>query len=256
MSEALATRFAEPRTDAVRRLRRPVYKDIFLPFLNAPPDRPFVAAQLGQSLDGRIATLSGESRWINGDPALDHLHRLRAHVDAVVVGVGTAVADDPALTVRRVRGANPARVVLDPHGRLDPASRCLDDDGTRRVVIGPVRSGLPDGVECIPLEENDRRLCPRAIVDALYRLGMKRILIEGGAWTVSRFIESGAIDRLHILVAPVILGSGKAGIELTPIQSLSDALRPPSAAYLLDGGEVVFDCDLRGMERDRGQSAG
>src|SRR3954454_19347186 len=85
---------------------------------DAPIDRPFVVAQLGQSLDGRIATSTGASRSINGTCALDHLHRLRAHVDAVIVGVGTVIADNPMLTVRRVPGPNPARVFIDPHGRL------------------------------------------------------------------------------------------------------------------------------------------
>ncbi|HTO78925.1 MAG TPA: RibD family protein, partial [Methylocystis sp.] len=93
--------------------------DLFAPFRDASPDRPFVVGQLGQSLDGRIATLSGESRDISGDSALVHLHRIRAHVDAVVVGAGTIVADDPRLSVRRVEGRNPARVVIDPSGKLD-----------------------------------------------------------------------------------------------------------------------------------------
>lgn len=253
MSEVLATKtLAEPRR-AVRRLRRPRYDDIFLPLLNAPADRPFVVAQLGQSLDGRIATVTGESRWINGWPALDHLHRLRAHVDAVIVGIRTAEADDPALTVRRVPGRNPARVVVDPHGRLSPHAQCLEDDGTDRIVIGPKRQDLPSGVDCLDVVSHEARLCPRAIADTLHVHGFKRLLIEGGAWTVSRFIEAGAIDRLHMLVAPVILGSGKPGIDLSPIHSIDDALRPPAAAYVLEEGEVVFDLDLRGNEHGRGQ---
>lgn len=254
MSEVLATKILSKPRQAVQPLRRPRYEDIFLPLLTAPVDRPFVVGQLGQSLDGRIATVTGESRWINGCSALDHLHRLRAHVDAVVVGIGTAEADDPALTVRRVSGRNPARVVLDPGGRLSLNARCLQDDGVERFIIGPERSGLPAGVTCIDALATERRCCPHAIAQTLYQLGMKRILIEGGAWTVSRFIEAGAIDRLHMLVAPVILGSGKPGIDLSPIQSIDDALRPPAAAYVLDEGEVVFDCDLRGVDYARGHN--
>lgn len=258
MSEVLAPKSQSTRRSSVRTLRRPRYSDIFLPLLNAPADRPFVVAQLGQSLDGRIATMTGESRWINGWPALDHLHRLRAHVDAVVVGIRTAEEDDPALTVRRVEGDNPARVVLDPGGRLNPRSKCLADDGADRFVIGPKRRELPSGVECIEVGELEPhpagKLCPHAISNALYQRGLRRLLIEGGAWTVSRFIEARAINRLHMLVAPVIIGSGKPGIDLTPIQSLDDALRPAAAAYVLDEGEVVFDCDLGGMERGRGYS--
>ena len=97
------------------------FADPFGPIARAPLDRPFVVAQLGQSLDGRIATVTGESRYINGSAALDHLHRLRAEVDAVVVGAGTIVADDPLLTVRRVAGKSPARVVIDPSGRIKPS---------------------------------------------------------------------------------------------------------------------------------------
>ena len=103
---------------------------------NASPDRPFVVAQLGQSLDGRIATPTGESRWINAEAALDHVHRLRAAVDAVLVGAGTAVADDPILNVRRVAGRNPARVVIDPSMRLHDNARCFDGaDGAPRLLI-------------------------------------------------------------------------------------------------------------------------
>ena len=88
-----------------------------------------VVGQFGQSIDARIATASGHSHYINGADGLAHLHRLRALVDAVVVGVGTALADDPQLTVRRVAGPNPARVVIDPNGRLPPTARLLADDG-------------------------------------------------------------------------------------------------------------------------------
>ena len=220
------------------------------PLTGADPARPFVVAQLGQSLDGRIATPTGESRWINKDAALDHVHRLRANVDAVLVGVGTVIADDPILNVRRVAGRNPARVVIDPKGRLPPAARCLaDDDGCRRLVIhaaGVVAPALPDGVEIIHLPlDADGTLSPKAVVAALFARGLKTVLIEGGAWTVSQFINAGAVDRLHVLVAPVILGSGKPGLSLAPIDRLSEALRPPCRVFPLIDGDVLFDCDLK-----------
>ena len=109
--------------------------DPFQPIAAAPGDQPFVVAQLGQSLDGRIATVTGESRYINGAAALDHLHRLRAAVDAVVVGAGTIIADDPQLTVRRVAGRNPARVVIDPTGRTGNQGKWLTRDGTPLVLV-------------------------------------------------------------------------------------------------------------------------
>ncbi|MET0568752.1 MAG: RibD family protein [Hyphomicrobiaceae bacterium] len=213
--------------------------------LQAPRNRPFVVAQLGQSLDGRIATLAGESQWINRDSALDHVHRLRAAVDAVVVGVGTVIADNPRLNVRRVTGRNPARVVIDPSGRAPPSSHCLAADGGRRIVVTAQEGTCADDVDVIVLPRENGRLNPVSIVTALWNLGLKSILIEGGANTVSSFLDARAVDRLHVLVAPVILGSGKPGLSLEPIDTLAQALRPTTHIHVLADGDVLFDCDLR-----------
>lgn len=102
---------------------------------------PLVVAQLGQSLDGRIATLTGASKYISGFEALKHLHRLRAEVDAVLIGVGTLIADDPALTVRHVTGKHPVRVVLDPSGRA-PEDALIMLDGAAEVIC-ITRPGAP-----------------------------------------------------------------------------------------------------------------
>src|SRR5260370_7506690 len=110
---------------------------IFGPLRAGQVDDLLVVGQIGQSLDGRAATATGHSHYINGTEGLDHLHRLRALMDAVVVGVGTAVADDPLLTVRRVAGPHPARVVIDPTGRLPAPARAFRDDGVRRPLITP-----------------------------------------------------------------------------------------------------------------------
>jgi diaminohydroxyphosphoribosylaminopyrimidine deaminase / 5-amino-6-(5-phosphoribosylamino)uracil reductase len=226
----------------------PHERAIFAPFREASPDRPFVAAQLGQSLDGRIATASGESRGISGEAGLDHLHRLRAHVDVVVVGAGTILADDPQLTVRRVAGRNPARAVIDPSGKIDGAGRWLAQDGARRLrVTASERPAAAAGVENIRLETRDGALSPPAIVDALFARGLRRILIEGGARTIAAFIESGCLDRLHVLVSPVIIGSGRAGLDLAPIQGLDRALRPRTEVHVLGGGDVLFDCDFSSL---------
>jgi diaminohydroxyphosphoribosylaminopyrimidine deaminase / 5-amino-6-(5-phosphoribosylamino)uracil reductase len=107
---------------------------MFGPIVTAPTDRPFIVAQLGQSLDGRIATISGDSRWINGPAALDHLHRLRSHVDAVVVGIGTIIADDPQLTVRCVSGPQPVGIIIDP--RPPSGFRSLPRNGRHALSCG------------------------------------------------------------------------------------------------------------------------
>jgi riboflavin-specific deaminase-like protein len=204
-----------------------------------------VVGQIGQSIDGRIATVTGHSKYINGPAGLAHLHRLRALVDAVLVGIGTAVADDPQLTVRRIAGPSPARIVLDPRGRLPPNARVLDEDGIRRLVITAegVRPRLGSGVEIIEVPAPGGDVAPAAILTALAERGFTRILIEGGAHTVSRFIAAGCLDRLHVMVAPTMLGSGQAGITLKPIQTADQALRAPMRAHLI-GDEVLLDCDL------------
>ena len=218
----------------------------FAPILAADPARPYVIAQLGQSLDGRIATLSGESRTISGPAALDHLHALRTAVDAVIVGVGTVVADDPLLNVRRVIGVSPARVIIDPQGRMPAGARCLQGDGAMVIVISAAGAPRADGASAIAMpRQADGRIAPAAIIAALFALGLKRLLVEGGANTVSAFIDAGCVDRLHLLVAPLIIGSGQPGLNLAPIARLSQALCPQTSVYPLPGGDVVFDCDLR-----------
>lgn len=109
----------------------------------------------------------------------------------------------------------------------------------------PIREEGGSGVEIITLPRTNGQLCPRAIVQALYERGLKKLLVEGGASTVSAFIDAGTVDRLHVLVAPMILGSGKTGLSLRPIEKLSSAIRPKAGVHLLDDGDVLFDCDLR-----------
>jgi diaminohydroxyphosphoribosylaminopyrimidine deaminase/5-amino-6-(5-phosphoribosylamino)uracil reductase len=211
------------------------WQDIFGPLRKGVIDDLVLVGQCGQSIDARIATPSGDSHYVNGDAGLDHLHRLRALVDAVVIGVGTAIADDPQLTVRRVLGPNPARVIIDPNGRLPSNARVLTADGTRRLVVTALRSPrrLPTGVEVIALTPDNGRLAPAAIACALAERGLRRILIEGGAETVSRFLAAHCLDRLHILVAPIILGAGRPSLTLPPLRRIADAARLPMRAHVL-----------------------
>jgi len=217
----------------------------FGPLRRGTIDDLVVVGQIGQSIDGRIATVTGHSKYINGPAGLAHLHRLRALVDAVLVGIGTAVADNPLLTVRRCAGPNPARIVLDPRGRLSPDAKVLTEDGVRRLVITAegVSPKLPAGVEIVTVAAQGGEIAPSAILAALKARGLARILIEGGAHTVSRFIAAGCLDRLHVMVAPIMLGAGQSGVTLTPIATADLALRAPMRAHLI-GDEVLLDCDL------------
>jgi diaminohydroxyphosphoribosylaminopyrimidine deaminase/5-amino-6-(5-phosphoribosylamino)uracil reductase len=223
----------------------PPWEELFGPLRQAGADGLVVVGQCGQSIDARIATPTGHSHYINGEAGLVHLHRLRALVDAVVVGVGTAIKDDPLLTVRRVEGPSPARVIVDPSGRLPLGARVLTDDGIRRLVItGPeARGQLPVGVERVPIDPHEGQLAPAAIIAALAIRGFRHLLIEGGADTVSRFVAARCLDRLHVVVAPIILGAGPSSLTLPPIDRVDEALPAPMRVHLL-GGDVLLDCDL------------
>ena len=229
------------------------WDSIFGPLGTGQVDELVVVGQIGQSLDGRAATSTGHSHYINGSDGLDHLHRLRAIVDAVVVGVGTALADDPLLTVRRVAGPHPARVIIDPNGRLPSTARALREDGVRRLIIttAAASSNSPAGIERIALSAVRGLVEPSAILERLAERGFRRILIEGGPATVARFLEARCLDRLHVVVAPIILGGGRSSLDLAPITHCDEALRPHTTTHVL-GNEVLFDCDLSAQRRPLG----
>ena len=220
------------------------WEELFGPLRQGAVDDLVIVGQVGQSLDGRIATVSGHSHYINGPDGLAHLHRLRALVDAVVIGIGTVLADDPQLTVRRVSGPHPARVVIDPRGRLPATARLLADGAARLVVTTQgTRQRLPPGVEGVALPADNGHIAPATLLACLAARGFRRIMIEGGAQTVSRFFAAGCLDRLHVVVAPLLLGSGSPAFALAPVERCDQALRPPVRTHAL-GDEMLFDCDL------------
>jgi diaminohydroxyphosphoribosylaminopyrimidine deaminase / 5-amino-6-(5-phosphoribosylamino)uracil reductase len=224
----------------------PLHGECYAGIVAASLDGPLVIAQIGQSLDGRIATASGHSHYINGPEALDHLHHLRALVDAVIIGASTAVLDDPSLTTRRVEGPDPVRVVIDPTGRVPRAGKVFGDDGAPGLVVTVPGGGAESdsGPERIELAADNGSIPPQAVLGALRARGLNTVLVEGGAITVSRFLAAGAIDRLHVLVAPLILGSGRQGLELPKIDRVDQGHRPATRVHQL-GSDVLFDCDLR-----------
>ena len=214
----------------------------------------FVLAQVGQSLDGRVATPSGDARDISGPEGLAHLHRCRALVDAVIVGENTVSCDDPRLSVRLVDGPDPVRVVIDCHARLTGREGLFHDGGARVIVFQSdeaSRNDLPNA-EIIGLRPHDKGLAPQEMLAALSGLGLRRVLVEGGARTIARFIEAGLVDRLHVAVSPLIIGSGPSGFALSPIERLSSALRPEAQVYSL-GSDILFDCPLKPVVRPEGQ---
>ena len=225
---------------------RAALTDLYGPLCDADAVRPFAIAHLAQSLDGRIATTSGLSKWLSGDEDLLHTHRMRALSDAVVVGVNTVLHDDPQLTVRRCTGRSPVRVVIDPDGRLDGSQRVFRDGAAPTLLLVATDRAHTCTTRCghaeiVPMPRAADVLDPVAIRATLAQRGLTWLFIEGGGTTVSRFLAAGALDRLQVTVAPVILGSGRPGIALPEISDMRDCLRPRTRRVTL-GNDTMFEC--------------
>lgn len=210
-------------------------------------------AQLGQSLDGCIATHQGDAFFVNGPESLTHLHRLRALCDAVLVGASTACLDDPQLTTRRVSGPNPTRVVLDPRLRVPAKARIFCDDQAPTLLVceaayraqAEARLGAQRVIAVPPGPSASALLPLTAVLAALRARGLRTLFVEGGGVTVSAFQQQDLLDRLHLIVAPVVIGAGHPGLQVRRADRMADALRPPARTFAL-GGDVLWDLDLRG----------
>ncbi len=205
-----------------------------------------LVGQLGQSLDGQIATATGQSKYINGQGGLVHLHQLRAWADVVVIGVGTLVADNPKLNVRLVAGSSPARLVLDPSARSPADAVCLVDQSVRRIVLtAPDAKGVawPPGVEQLAFEgfTQNGQIDMQQLRQWMASQGWRHVLVEGGATTLSRFLEAGALDYLHLITSPLLLGPGVAGVRAPGLARLVDVRRFKASSYGL-GQDVLIEC--------------
>jgi diaminohydroxyphosphoribosylaminopyrimidine deaminase/5-amino-6-(5-phosphoribosylamino)uracil reductase len=192
-----------------------------------------VTLKLATSLDGRIATGSGESRWITGEAAREATHRLRGEHDAVLVGVETALADDPELTVRLpgYNGAQPARVVLDSRQRLRPQCKLVTtarDIPTFLISTTPPDPALVDaGVRVLQVRAvGEDRPELKTVVQALADEGFSRLFVEGGGQVAASFLRCGLVDRLEWFRAPLIIGGeGRPAIGALAVLALADAPR-------------------------------
>ncbi len=206
-----------------------------------------VIAQLGQSLDGFIASRTGDGHALTGSEDHRHLHHLRSLVDAVVVGGATVAADDPRLTVREVPGVNPVRVIADPRGQVAPTASLLSNPEAPTIwlVGASAPTDLTAGrhVEIVRMP-TDGPFAPAAIVDALARRGLGRVLIEGGGRLVSSFVAARELDRLFVTITPTLVGDGVPGLRFDGEDALSDALRPRPRSFRL-GADVGLELNLR-----------
>jgi riboflavin-specific deaminase-like protein len=203
-----------------------------------------VIGRLAQTLDGRIATSSGSSQWIGGRGDILHTHRLRALCDVVLVGAGTVRHDDPRLTTREATGPNPVRVILDAERRLPVTHQVFSDGAAPTLLVvasdGPATHGM---AEVLRVPRGEAGLDLAALLRALGARGLRRIFVEGGGQTVSAFLAAGCLDRLHVTVAPVILGSGIPAFTLPKAARIADGLRFGWTVHPL-GADILLDIAL------------
>lgn len=231
----------QPHPDPAR------YAPLYAPLLAVPEaaDGCFVIARTAQSLDGYIATRNGESCWISGPEDIAHTHRLRSLCDAVVVGSSTVRADNPRLTTRLVAGASPVRIVLDTERRLASHYRVFGEGPETLLLCAPDIAGDPThgAARAVTVRRGLFGLDIEAIVATLAERGLRRIMIEGGGITVANFLQADALDRLHVTVAPLLMGGGIPAFPLPPVERLADGPRLAWTVHPL-GADVLLDIPL------------
>lgn len=223
--------------------------ELYLPVLATPQQPAFVIAHLGQSIDARIATRSGDAFFVTGDENRKHLHRLRSLCQAVLVGAGTVMADDPQLTTRAVSGDSPVRVIIDPRARIPQQGLKIMEDGQASTwllhdsTVDISGLPLPPGCRRLSVPAEEGALQPRSIVDVLASHGIRRLFVEGGGVTVSRFFNARCLHRLQIAAAPLLVGEGVPALQIPGAASMLESLRPAYRVYAM-GQDVMWDFEL------------
>lgn len=221
--------------------------DLYLPLCGFNQGENLTVGHLGQSLDGCIATGSGDSYYVTGPENILHIHRMRALCDCVIVGAETVAADNPRLTTRLVPGENPVRVVLDPHARLHADYEVFRDKAAPTLLVSGSHQARNRGArhgqaEAISAACDGDLLDLAKVIRQLRERGLFFSFVEGGGKTVSAFLNAGLLDRLQIAVAPVVIGRGRPGLQMDASATMRDCLRPGYRIFRM-GTDVLFDCE-------------
>lgn len=232
-----------------------------------PPRRqramPFVTVHYAQTIDGRIASRTGDSRWVSGEDSLQLAHELRAAHDAVLVGIGTVLKDDPRLTVRLVPGTSPVRVVVDSKLRVPSTSNVLRDTTSRTIVAttpfasaAATRRVIETGAEVLQVPVNVAgEVDLRLLLERLRGLGITSVLVEGGRAIITSILRGRLVDRLMVCIAPKILGQGIDAVGDLHLDRLREALTFRDAHFVPCGEDIVFDGELERADADLRRSA-
>jgi diaminohydroxyphosphoribosylaminopyrimidine deaminase/5-amino-6-(5-phosphoribosylamino)uracil reductase len=212
--------------------------------------RPLVVLKWAMTLDGRIASRLGVSKWITSMPAREEVHRMRARYEAVLVGRTTVERDDPELTVRHCEGRDPLRVILDSHGRVPPGARCLPGAVVATAGVPPERARELErrGAEVLHLPPEDGRVAWNPLLEVLAGRGITSILVEGGSEVAASALKARVVDKVAAFVAPRVLGGASA---LGPVGG-EGAIDPGEATQLVIaaadalGGDLLIEAYVKG----------
>ncbi len=222
--------------------------EVYFRYINT--GRPFVTVKFAQTLDGRIATAAGGSRWISSPPSRQLAHRLRARHDAILVGVATVLADDPELTTRLVRGRNPVRVVLDSKLRLPLTAKLLAGQDKARTLVAttpaadPVKLAALEemGVEVLKVPADAQgRVDLEKLLPLLAQRQISSVLVEGGAEVITAFLRAGLADRLVVFIAPRIMGRGIEAVGELDIAEVARAIKITYERVYRSGEDIVVE---------------
>ncbi|MDZ7265316.1 MAG: bifunctional diaminohydroxyphosphoribosylaminopyrimidine deaminase/5-amino-6-(5-phosphoribosylamino)uracil reductase RibD [candidate division KSB1 bacterium] len=232
--------------DACKELNR-----VFIKYITT--GMPYVTLKIAQTLDGRIASRTGHSQWITSYPARVMAHRLRHAHDAVVVGIGTVLADDPQLTVRHVKGRNPWRVVLDTHLQIPLACQLLNDPFVSKTIVATAAE-KPEKIAQLqergvtvwqlPLAEAGHLSLPH-LLQQLAAIRVSAVMVEGGGRLYTSFLNSKLVDHIIVAIAPKILGAGIEAIGDLGIRQVDQSLQLDRIRYQKLGPDFLISGDIR-----------
>ena len=214
--------------------------------------KPYVTLKFAETLDGKIAASDGSSKWISGPAALKFAHKLRSQNDAILVGIGTVLKDNPSLTTRLVKGKNPARIIIDKKLRMPLGSRIAKEAGKVRTIIVTTAKRRKDkarqlekkGADILFGPSEKGRINLKKVMHLLYRKGIKSILVEGGSGVITYFLREGLADKAIIIISPKLLGKGLGPIGDLGIHNIKSVLKLRLDSVKRLGNDVAITAHL------------
>ncbi|MBC7473073.1 MAG: bifunctional diaminohydroxyphosphoribosylaminopyrimidine deaminase/5-amino-6-(5-phosphoribosylamino)uracil reductase RibD, partial [Candidatus Sericytochromatia bacterium] len=224
---------------------------------NILKNKTHLLIKIAQTLDGKIATKTGDSKWITNINARKYVHELRAKYDAVMVGSNTAIIDNPKLDVRHVTGRNPKRIIIDSNLKIPLTHNLICDELKENTIIftsnnlssHQYQKYIDTGIKIIKCKSKDNYLDLNDILKKAYELKIYSILLEGGAGLITQFVKQKLFDEMMIFISPKIIGSGKESIGELNIDKINDAIEFSEVRYKQIDDQIIFNGVMRDVHR-------